>query len=52
MTFGLATSPDLNVAEHIGTIIKDEVERKILSETVENRYKHEVLEKHLTRCFD
>jgi len=41
-------SPDLNVAEHIGTIIKDEVERKILSETVENRYKHEILQKHVT----
>jgi hypothetical protein len=40
-------SPDLNVAEHVGTIIKDEVQRKILSETVENRYKQETLNKHL-----
>jgi hypothetical protein len=40
-------SPDLNVAEHIGTKIKDEVERKLLLETVENRYKQEILEKHL-----
>jgi hypothetical protein len=40
-------STDLNVAEHIGTIIKDEVERKILLETLENRYKHETLKNHL-----
>jgi len=43
----LDNSPDLNVAEHVGTIIKDEVERKILSETVENHYKQETLKKHL-----
>ncbi|CAF1649614.1 unnamed protein product [Adineta steineri] len=40
-------SPDLNAAVHIGTKIKDEVERKLLSETDENRLKQETLEKHL-----
>ena len=42
-----SNSPDLNVAEHIGTKIKDEIERKLLLETDENRYKQEILEKHL-----
>ncbi|CAF3372808.1 unnamed protein product, partial [Rotaria sp. Silwood2] len=30
-------SPDLNVAEHIGTIIKDEFEKRMLSETGNGR---------------
>jgi hypothetical protein len=40
-------SPDLNVAEHIGSIIKDEVESKMLSETGNNRYDEEILKKHI-----
>ncbi|CAF1401692.1 unnamed protein product [Rotaria sordida] len=40
-------SPDLNVAEHIGTVIKNEVEQKMLSEIEQNRYKEETLKKHL-----
>ncbi|CAF1368772.1 unnamed protein product, partial [Rotaria magnacalcarata] len=31
-------SPDLNVAECIGSIVKDEVETKMLLETEYNRY--------------
>ncbi|CAF3865513.1 unnamed protein product [Rotaria sp. Silwood1] len=41
-------SPDLNVAEHIGTIIKDEVEKKMLSETRQSRYLEETLKMHLS----
>ncbi|CAF0795877.1 unnamed protein product [Rotaria sordida] len=41
-------SPDLNVAEHIGTIIKDEVEKKMLSETRDSRYLEETLKMHLS----
>jgi hypothetical protein len=40
-------SPDLNVAEHIGPIIKDEVEKKMLSETGHNRYREDTLKKHI-----
>ncbi|CAM4844297.1 unnamed protein product, partial [Rotaria magnacalcarata] len=36
-------SPDLNVAECIGSIIKDEVETKLLSETEYNRYHEDTL---------
>jgi hypothetical protein len=39
---------DLNVAEHIGTVIKNEVEQKMLLETEQNRYKEETLKKHLS----
>ncbi len=41
-------SPDLNVAEHIGTIIKDEVEKKMLSETGHSRYLEEILKMHIS----
>ncbi|CAF3029224.1 unnamed protein product [Rotaria sp. Silwood2] len=41
-------SPDLNVAEHIGTIIKDEVEKKMLLETEHNRYLENTLKLHLS----
>jgi hypothetical protein len=41
-------SPDLNVAEYIGTIIKNEVEQKMLSETQHNRYEEETLKNHLS----
>ena len=40
-------STDLNVAEHIGAKIKDEVERKLLLETVEDCHREEKLERHL-----
>jgi hypothetical protein len=40
----LGNSPDLNVAEHIGSIIKDEVEKKMLSETGHSRYSKTSLE--------
>ena len=41
-------SPDLNVAEHIGTVVKDEVEKRMLSESAGNPYSQETLKKHLT----
>ena len=41
-------SPDLNAAEHIGSIIKDEVETKMLSETRDSRYLEETLKMHLS----
>ena len=41
-------SPDLNVAEHIGTVIKNEIQQNLLSEMVENRYKEETRKKHLS----
>ncbi len=40
-------SPDLNVAEHIRTIIKDEVEKRMLSETGSDRYSEETLKNHI-----
>ncbi|CAF1396537.1 unnamed protein product [Didymodactylos carnosus] len=40
-------SPDLNVAEHMGTIIKDEVEKRMLSETGSDRYSEETLKNHI-----
>ncbi|CAF2058602.1 unnamed protein product [Rotaria magnacalcarata] len=40
-------SPDLNVAECIGSIIKDEVETKMLSETEYNRYHEDTLKMHI-----
>jgi hypothetical protein len=40
-------SPDLNAAEHIGSIIKDEVEQKMLSETGHSRYSEETLKNHI-----
>ncbi|CAF2418175.1 unnamed protein product [Rotaria sp. Silwood2] len=40
-------SPDLNVPEHIGTIIKDEVEKKMLSEPRHSRYVEETLKIHI-----
>lgn len=36
-------SPDLNAAEQIETIIKNEVERRMLSETKHSRYLEETL---------
>jgi hypothetical protein len=41
-------SPDLNAAEHIGAIIKNEVEEKMLLETEDSRYQEETLKKHLS----
>jgi hypothetical protein len=41
-------SPDLNAAEHIGTIIKDEVEKKMLSEPGHSRYLEETLKMHIS----
>jgi len=40
-------SPDLNAAEHIGSIIKDEVEQKMLSETGYDRYNQDTLKMHI-----
>jgi hypothetical protein len=41
-------SPDFNAAEHIGTIIKDEVEKRMLSETKHSRYLEETLKMHIS----
>lgn len=41
-------SPDLNVAEHIGTVAKDEVEKKMLSEPGHNRYLENTLKLHIS----
>ncbi|CAF1312927.1 unnamed protein product [Rotaria sordida] len=41
-------SPDLNVAKRIGSINKDEVEKKMLSETGHNRYLEDILKMHIT----
>ena len=41
-------SPDLNVAEHIETIIKDEVEKKMLLEPRHARYLEETLKMHIS----
>jgi len=43
----LRNPSDLNVAEHIGTIIKDEVEKRMLSETGSDRYSEETLKNHI-----
>ncbi len=40
-------SPNINVAECIGSIIKDEVETKMLSETEYNRYDEDTLKIHI-----
>ncbi|CAF4827389.1 unnamed protein product, partial [Rotaria sp. Silwood1] len=45
-------SPDLNIAEHIGTIIKDEVEKKMLSEPGHSRYLDETTQNAHFRCFE
>ena len=36
------------MAERIGSIIKNEVEKKMLSETEANRYREDILKMHLT----
>jgi hypothetical protein len=41
--FWPGNSPDLNPAEHIGSIIKDEVESRMMRETRPDRYSYEVL---------
>jgi len=41
-------SPDLNVTEQIGRIIKDEVEKKMLPESGHSRYLEETLEMHIS----
>ncbi len=41
--FWAGNSPDLNPAEHIGSIIKDEVETRMLRENQQNRYSYNVL---------
>ncbi|CAF0718778.1 unnamed protein product [Adineta ricciae] len=43
----LDNSPDLNAAEHIGSIIKDEVEKKMSLETGYNRYHEGILQMHI-----
>jgi hypothetical protein len=40
-------SPDMNAAWHIGSIIKDEVEKKMLSETGRERFSQETLKGHI-----
>src|SRR5215469_515300 len=40
-------SPDLNPAEHVGAIIKDEVEARMLVEVGKGRYSVETLKKNL-----
>ena len=40
-------SPDLNAAEHVGTVIKDEVEKRMLSESGNDRYSDETLKNHI-----
>ena len=40
-------SPDLNAAEHIGAIIKDEVETRIIADVGLNRYSYETLKAHV-----
>lgn len=50
MMFGwarLENSPDLSPAEHIGAIIKDEVEAKILKQRGPGRYSVETLKENL-----
>ena len=44
----LGNSTDLNVAERIGSIINDEVEKKMLSETEHDQYLESVLKMHIT----
>ncbi len=41
-------SPDLIVAEQIGRIIKEEVEKKMLSESGHSRYLEETLKMHIS----
>jgi len=45
-------SPDLNPAEHIGSIIKDRVEARMLEETGPGRYAVETLKKNLIIVLD
>ena len=45
-------SPDLNPAEHIGAIIKDEVEVLMLQERGPGRYSVETLKKNLVRVLE
>ncbi len=45
--FWSGNSADLNAAERIGPIIKDEVENKMLNENSANQYNKEVLERNL-----
>ena len=40
-------SPDLNVAENIGAIIKDEVETRMLAEVGTGRYSYETLHQNV-----
>ncbi|CAF1135896.1 unnamed protein product [Didymodactylos carnosus] len=40
-------SPDPNAAEHIVTIIKDEAEKRMLSETGSDRYSEQTLKNHI-----
>ena len=41
-------SPDLNVVERIGSMIKDKAEKKMLSETGHNRYLERTLKVHIS----
>ncbi len=40
-------SPDLNSAEHVGAILMDEVEGKMLKEPISNRFSYDVLLRHV-----
>jgi hypothetical protein len=45
-------SPDLNPAEHVGAIIKDEVEAKMVREQGRGRYSVETLERNLIEVLE
>ncbi len=47
----LGNSPDLNAAEHIGSIVKDKVKAKVLEETGSNRFSYDTLLQHVTNVF-
>ena len=40
-------SPNLNATEHVGSIIKDEVEKKMLSDAGSNRFLEATLRNHI-----
>ena len=45
-------SPDLNAAEHIGSLIKDEVEKKMSSENGYDRYLEETLKMNIVNVLE
>ena len=44
-------SPDLNACENIGSILKDEVEKRMLSEPLATRYSRTKMEEHISAVF-